>query len=59
VQVQWQAFNAFNHANFDPPDSNYTDGPSFGTVTGVQESANVNGNSSSGRAIRIAAKFYF
>ena len=59
VQIQLQAFNAFNHANFAAPDGNFTDGPFFGTVSAVQTSADVNGDPVPGRAVQIAAKFNF
>ena len=59
VQVQLQAFNAFNHMNFAQPDSNFTD-PAFGTISAVdQSSADVNGDPSPARSVQIAAKFYF
>ncbi len=60
MQVQLQAFNAFNHANFATPDSNFTDGPGyFGVITAVQSSADVNGDPQPGRAVQLVAKFYF
>ena len=62
VQVELQAFNAFNHANFAAPDANFTDGPGyFGQITAVTGSStqDVNGDPQPGRAVQIAAKFYF
>jgi len=61
LQLRLETFNAFNHANFSNPDSNFTDGPQFGTVTSVVgiNSADVNGDPQPGRAVQLAAKFYF
>jgi hypothetical protein len=62
LQLRLEAFNAFNHANFSNPDSNFTDGPGFfGNVTSVvgSSTADVNGDPQPGRAVQLAAKFYF
>jgi hypothetical protein len=59
VQVMLQASNAFNHANFAPPDSNYTDGQYFGTVTSVLSSADYNGDPAGGRTVQLVGKFTF
>lgn len=61
IELRLEAFNAFNHANFAPPDSNYTDGPAFGTVSSVigTSTADVNGDPQPGRAVQLAGKFYF
>ena len=61
IELRLEAFNAFNHANFAPPDSNYTDGPAFGTVTAVigTSTADVNGDPQPGRAVQLGGKFYF
>ena len=62
LQLRLETFNAFNHANFANPDSNFTDGPGFfGNVTSVVGSgtADVNGDPQPGRAVQLAAKFYF
>jgi hypothetical protein len=62
LQLRLETFNAFNHANFAAPDGNFTDGPQqFGTVTAVSgvSSADVNGDPQPGRAVQLAAKFYF
>jgi hypothetical protein len=62
LQLRLETFNAFNHANFATPDANFTDGPQqFGTVTAVTgvSSADVNGDPQPGRAVQLAAKFYF
>jgi hypothetical protein len=60
VQLMLQASNAFNHANFAQPDSNYTDGPGyFGAVSSVMSSADVNGDPAGGRTVQLVAKFTF
>jgi hypothetical protein len=61
LQLMLQASNVFNHANFAAPDSNYTDGPQFGTVTATVASstADSNGDPTGGRTVQIAAKFHF
>jgi hypothetical protein len=62
VQIRMDTYNAFNHANFSNPDSNFTDGPGqFGTITSVvgASTADVNGDPQPGRAVQLAAKFYF
>jgi hypothetical protein len=59
IQVMMQAANAFNHANFDNPDGNYTDGPYFGTVTAVRASADYNGDPKGGRTVQLVARIRF
>lgn len=62
LQLRLETFNAFNHANFANPDGNFTDGPGqFGSVTSVvgSSTADVNGDPQPGRAVQLAAKFYF
>jgi hypothetical protein len=58
LQLRLEAFNAFNHANFAPPQSNFLS-PTFGAVSSVQISADPNGDPSPGRSIQLAGKFYF
>jgi hypothetical protein len=58
VQLRIEAANAFNHANFASPDGNYGDG-TFGAVTSVVSSADVNGDPQGGRAVQLVGKFYF
>ncbi len=59
IQVMMQAANAFNHANFDNPDGNYTDGPFFGTVTAVRASADYNSDPKGGRTVQLVARIRF
>src|SRR5271155_378010 len=62
LQLRLETFNTFNHANFATPDSNFTDGPGqFGSITSVvgASTADVNGDPQPGRAVQLAAKFYF
>jgi hypothetical protein len=58
--MQWrlEGFNAFNHANFAPPNPILAS-PDFGQVTSVIDSAEGNGDPSPGRAVQIAGKIYF
>jgi hypothetical protein len=58
VQLRVEAFNAFNHANFAPPSSNFLS-PIFGAVSSVQISADPNGDPSPGRSVQLSGKFYF
>ncbi|MGB7135430.1 MAG: hypothetical protein WBD46_09100, partial [Acidobacteriaceae bacterium] len=58
VQVRMDAFNAFNHANFANPSGNFSS-PTFGTITGVDESADPNQDPQPGRAIQLVGRFYF
>lgn len=59
LQLMLQAQNVFNHANFAPPDSNFTDGQYFGTISGVQSSADYNGDPSPGRTVQLVGRFTF
>lgn len=59
IQIMMQAANAFNHANFDNPDGNFTDGPYFGTVTAVRASADYNGDPKGGRTVQLVARVRF
>lgn len=58
VQFRLEAFNAFNHANFAPPNGNFSS-PSFGLINSVIQSAEPNADPQPGRAIQLAGKFYF
>jgi len=58
VQLRVEAFNAFNHANFAPPQSDYLS-PTFGAVTNVQQTFDPNGDPSPGRSVQLSGKFYF
>jgi hypothetical protein len=58
LELQLEAFNLFNHANFAQPDGNYSDGPgAFGVITNVLQPGT--GDPQPGRAIQLAGKFYF
>ncbi len=63
LQLRLEAYNAFNHPNFAPPDGNLSTGAAFGTITSVQEpgqvTGNVNGDPQPGRAVQIAGRIYF
>jgi hypothetical protein len=61
VQIMLQAANLFNHANFDSPDSNFTDGPYFGEVEYVVGSttADGNGDPAPGRTVQLVGKITF
>ncbi|MHB1675524.1 MAG: outer membrane beta-barrel protein [Acidobacteriaceae bacterium] len=57
IQLRLEAYNAFNHANFAGPNSNFSAGPHFGQITSVIQPGS--GDPQPGRAIQIAGKFYF
>lgn len=60
LQLRLEAYNAFNHANFAMPDGNFSDGPNlFGSITSVIQPAVATQDPQPGRAVQIAAKFYF
>ncbi len=62
IEIRLEGYNAFNHANFNGPDGNYTDGAGyFGVVTSVAGSttADYNGDPTGGRAVQLVGKFYF
>jgi hypothetical protein len=59
VQLMLQAQNVFNHANFSNPDGNFTDGPYFGSITGVKSSADYNGDPSPGRNVQLVGRITF
>jgi hypothetical protein len=58
VQVRMDAFNAFNHANFANPGGNFSS-QDFGTITGVDESADPNQDPQPGRAVQLVGRFVF
>jgi hypothetical protein len=59
LQLMLQAQNLFNHANFASPNGNYTSGQYFGTVTGVDASADYNGDPSAGRLVQLVGRITF
>lgn len=69
IELRLEAFNAFNHANFSPPDGQLSDGyantsgtgGTFGQITSVVSPVQDNGDGDPqpGRAIQLAGKFYF
>jgi len=58
VQLRMDVANAFNHANFANPDGNFTDG-TFGAISSVKSTADINGDPAGGREIQLVGKFYF
>ena len=61
IQLRLEAFNAFNHANFAPPDGFLGDGPRFGQITSVIQPVADGGagDPQPGRAVQLAGKIYF
>ncbi len=59
LQIMLQAANVFNHANFNLPDGNYTDGKYFGAVFGLSGGNDPNGDPAAGRTAQIVAKVKF
>jgi len=60
VQIMLQAANVFNHANFAPPDSNFTDGPFFGGDFAPLVGGNdYNDDPAPGRTAQIVGKISF
>ncbi len=59
LQLMLQATNAFNHANFAQPDGNFTDGPYFGTVNNVIQSADYNQDPTPGRVVQLVGRITF
>ena len=60
LELQLEAFDLFNHANFALPDGNFSDGPgSFAVITWVIQPPGGTGDPQPGRAVQLAAKFYF
>lgn len=57
VELRLESYNLFNHANFDLPDGNYSDGAQFGVVSNVLQPGT--GDPQPGRAVQISGKFYF
>ena len=57
IQLRLEAYNVFNHANFAPPNGNFSAGPHFGQITSVIQPGS--GDPQPGRAVQIAAKLYF
>ncbi len=58
VQLRLEGFNAFNHANFEPPSGIFSSSL-FGRVSNVIHSADPNGDPSPGRSVQLAGKFFF
>jgi hypothetical protein len=55
IELRFETFNTFNHANFGTPVNNISAGPAFGTVNTVQ-SVSTDG---AGRVVQLGAKIYF
>jgi Carboxypeptidase regulatory-like domain len=58
VQLRIEASNAFNHANFAAPSSTFTSS-TFGQITGVQSSADPNGDPEPARVFQLVGKIFF
>jgi hypothetical protein len=58
LQLGIEAFNAFNHANFNSPHSTFTAG-NFGQVKSVISGNDPNDDPSPGRVYQLMGKFYF
>ncbi len=61
IQIRLEAYNAFNHPNFAPPNGNLSSGAAFGTITSVIEppADGGAGDPQPGRAVQIAGRIYF
>jgi hypothetical protein len=55
VELRWETFDTFNHANFAAPDD-LAGTPGFGLVSGVNPAISTLGD---GRVVQLAAKIYF
>jgi len=58
LQLGIEAFNAFNHANFNSPHSTFSAG-NFGQVKSVISGNDPNDDPSPGRVYQLMGKFYF
>lgn len=58
LQLGIEAFNAFNHANFNAPHGDFT-GSGFGTVRSVVSGIDPNSDPEPGRVYQLMGKFYF
>ena len=59
IQLRVEAFNAFNHANFAPPAGNFSNRGTFGEISGVDISADPNGDPSPARSFQLVGKLFF
>jgi len=61
VELRLEAYNVFNHANFANPANNSFATNTFGTVNSLRdpEPNSASGDPQPGRAVQLAAKFYF
>ncbi len=50
IELRFEAFNAFNHANFGAPAASVTNAATFGQITSVVNDP---------RQLQMAGKFYF
>jgi hypothetical protein len=58
LELRLEAYNAFNHTNFAPPNGIFTS-PQFGEVNSVIQSKDANADPSPGRSIQLVGKVYF
>ncbi|HEX5235669.1 MAG TPA: carboxypeptidase-like regulatory domain-containing protein [Silvibacterium sp.] len=59
IQLGIEAFNAFNHANFDNPSGNFSNSTNFGETKSVISSADPNNDPQPARTYQLVGKIYF
>ena len=59
IQLRVEAANAFNHANFAAPGGNFTNKGTFGVITSVNYSNEINQDPEPARVFQLVGKFFF